>query len=98
AAQHVEAQEARHGAGYVDVIDEYILDEGPAPRPRLDVNSVGVGEGELAVLDAHVADAARGFAADTDAGEDAVGKGAVANVHVLCGMQQRVALHAAPRL
>ena len=72
-----------------------ILNERSTAGTALDVESECAGTHEFAMLNADVTDAAGGFAADADAGEDGVRKRAVGDVNVLRGLEQSVGFHAA---
>ncbi len=78
AAENIDAQKPARRAGDVQVVGDDVFDERASARTALDVDREGLGAGELAVLDADVANAARSLAADADAGEDGIREGAIA--------------------
>src|SRR5208282_424030 len=71
-----------------------IFDECPATGPALDVNGVGPGMREFAILNPHVTDATGRFAADANAGKNAVRELAMAYQHILGRAGKAVAFHA----
>src|SRR5215469_1067584 len=75
ATQYVEAEKTAVEAGGFKIVGDNVLNERAAAGTALDIDGVSTRVGELAVFDAHVANTARGFAADTDAREDGIGHG-----------------------
>ena len=80
------------GPGDVEVVGNNVFDERAAARAALDIDREGLGAGELAMLDADVANAAGSLAADADAGEDGIREGAIGDEDVLGGLEQRSSL------
>lgn len=80
--EDVEPEESSGSAGNIKVGGGDVFDESSAARAALDIDRVGTCASELAVADADVVDATGGLAADADASEDGIGKGAVGDGNV----------------
>lgn len=95
AVEEIDSEKTLLRAGDIEPIDRDAFNKCATAGAGLDVDGKGVRCGATALLDAYVADAAGGFAANADAGPVRIREGAIGDEHIFCGTSEGVALLAA---
>src|ERR1019366_1611106 len=98
AVEKVDAEKTVCPGLNVQIGSRNILDERATTGPALDVNRVGLGLLEGAMLDAYIANTTGGLAAHADTGKNVVGERTIADQHIFRGTPFADGFHAATGL